>query len=266
VKVPETYEAVRTVNKTEYIKEAYTAYRTEMVPETKTINKTITKKVPEYRDEVRKVCKMVSVMETQTVMKKVVKCEQVHTTYKKCVDQGHWQFIEVPAGGGLFSGLRKSCGHGCKDECAPACPATVTKKVWCPNKVWIDCPTVKTVRRTECVPETVQVCVKKPVYSEETVRVCTYKCVTEVVPTTCTVMVKKCTPYEAFRTVAKCVPVQEKYMATRYVEKTITKQVPVAPEAPCVAPVTTEACGGCAAPMVCDPCSSSRRLFRRCCK
>jgi len=251
-RVPEQYESVRTTYKTECVQEAYTAYRYECVPETRTINKTITKRIPEYRDEVRTVCKMVPTTETKTIMKKVTVCKQVTTTVRKCVDQGHWECIQVPAKEGFLSRLHKGCGDDCCNSCE--CPKMVTKKVWCPNKVWIECPVTKTVRCTECVPECVTVCVKKPCYTQETVKVCTYRCVTECVPTTCTVMVKKCIPYQATRTVSKCVPVQEKVLCTRYVCKPVTKQVI---DNPCVP--AGDACGNpCATSSGC--CSPSRRI------
>jgi len=246
--VPEKYETCRTTFKKEYCTENYTAYRTECFPETKTVMKTITKKIPEYKDEVRTVCKLVPSMETKTIMKKVTTCKQVTEIKRKCVDNGHWDCVQVPAREGLLSKLASKCGggDGCGDSCGcnscDTCPKMVTKKVWCSNKQWIECPVTKTVRCTECVPETVTVCVKKPVYSQECHKVCTYRCVTECVPTTCTVMNRRCVPYQATRTVCKSVPVQEKVICTRMVCKPVTKTIITTP---CETPAPSTGCGPC---------------------
>jgi hypothetical protein len=220
--VPVSYQATRTVYKTEYVTEKYTAYKTICVPETRTASCTVNKMVPEIREEVRTCYKCVPVCETRTIMKKQVVCKQVTTVTRKCVDKGHYECCTVDAGPSCMDRLRKCC-----DPCYCPCPRTKTKKVWVSCKVWIETPCTKTVKEVVCVPETIQVTVNKMVPYQETYKVCTHRCVSEVVNHTYTVNVRKCVPYEATRCVARCVPVVETYTACKMVAQTVCKQVPV---------------------------------------
>jgi hypothetical protein len=228
--VPEYYETTRTTYRTVQATEKYTAYRTECVPETRTCTKTVYRKVPEWKDVCTTCYRWESCWETRTTYKKVTVCKQVCTVKRKCVDQGHWVEQCVPVGPSCFDRLKKSCGCG---DCCEPCPRYKTKKVWCPNKVWVETPCVKTVRCTECVPCTTQVCVKKKVPYQTVSKVCTYKCIPETVTHTYTVNVSRCVPYEATRTVCKCVPVVEKVTACRMVCKPVTKEVECTPVSEC---------------------------------
>jgi hypothetical protein len=250
--VPETYETVRTVYKTQMVCETYTAFRTECVPVTKTRQVVCNRMVPEWRDEVRTVCVSVPTVETRTVMKKVVTCKPVTTIHRKCVDMGHYECREVPCRESCLARLRKCCHRSdCCDPCPP-CPPTKTVKVWCPNKVWVETPVTCMKRVVECVPTCVQVTVCKMVPQQQTVRVCSYRCVTDVktVPYTC--MEARQVAFEAKRMVCKCVPCQEKVTCCRMVCRTVQKQVPVTPCCD-VCPITC--CSGC-----------SHRHHRRCCR
>jgi hypothetical protein len=231
--VPEHYEATRTVYKTEYVTEKFTAYRTECVPETRTYARTITKLVPVVSEQVRTVYKCVPTVETRTIVKKVVVCTPVTTVVRKCVDKGHWECCQEPCGPTMCDRIRKCC-----NPCYEPCPRFKTKKVWVSCPVWIETPCTKIVRTVQCVPETCQVTVNKMIPVQETFKVCTTRCVNEVVNETCTVYVKRCVPFEATRCVARCVPVIEKYTACRLVCRPVCKQVPVcAPSCvPCCEP------------------------------
>jgi hypothetical protein len=216
--VPEHYEATRTVYKTEYVHEKYTAYRTECVPVTRTYTVNVTKSVPVTKQVEVTVYKCVPTVETRTVYKKVAVCKQVTTVHKKWEDHGHWECQQVEV---------KPLFHRCSKDCCEPCPKYRTKKVWVPCKVCVETPCTKTVKTWECVPEQVCVTVNRQVPHKELRTVCTHQCVTEAVTKTCTVNVQKCVPYEATRCVAKCVPVVEKYTACRMVSRCVEKQVPV---------------------------------------
>jgi hypothetical protein len=245
--VPQQYEAVRTVYKTECVQEKYQAWRTECVPETRTNVVTVNRMVPEWREETRTVCTSVPSVETRTGYKRVQVCKQVTTVSRKCVDMGHYECREVPCKESCF---KRRKHHG--DCCEPCPPPTKTVKVWCPNKVWVETPCTRTVRTWECVPYTYQVTVCKMVPQQQTVKVCVNRCVPEQKTVTCTVMVARKVPYEATRTVARCVPVQEKYTACRMVCRTVEKQVPV------------ETCGeSCESSSCYTPCCESGHGHRR---
>jgi hypothetical protein len=224
--VPEQYEATRTVYKTEYVQEKYTAYREECIPETRTYTVNVTRSVPVTKDVEVTCYKCVPTTETRTIYKKVCVCKQVTTIHKKWEDHGHWECRQVE--------VKPFFHKCCKDDCCcEPCPKYKTKKVWCPCKVCVETPCTKTVKTWECVPEQVCVTVNKQVPYKEIRKVCSYQCVTEAVTKTCTVNVKKCVPFEATRCVAKCVPVVEKYTACRMVCRCVEKQVPVCEAQPC---------------------------------
>jgi hypothetical protein len=219
-RVPEYYETTRTTYKSVCVTENYTAYRTECVPEVRTCTKTIIRKVPEWRDCVKTCYRWESCWETRTTYKKVHTCKEVCTVKRKWVDQGHYECQCVPARHGLFSHKK-----GCGDDCCEPCPPMKMKKVWVPCKVCIETPCVKKVRCTECIPCTTQVCVKKKVPYQTVTKVCTYRCIPETVCHNVTVMVSRCVPYQATRTVTKCVPVCEKVTCCRMVCKPVTRQI-----------------------------------------
>jgi hypothetical protein len=222
--VPEHYEATRTVYKTEYVHEKYTAYRSECVPETRSYTCNVTRSVPVTKEIEVTVYSCVPTVETRTVMKKVAVCKQVTTVHKKWEDHGHYECCQVEV---------KPWFRKCSSDCCEPCPKYRTKKVWVPCKVCVETPCTRTVKTWECVPEQVTCTVNKMVPHKELRKVCSYQCVTEAVTKTCTVHVKKCVPFEATRCVAKCVPVVEKYTACRMVCRTVEKKVPVCEAEPC---------------------------------
>jgi hypothetical protein len=229
--VPEQYTCTKTVYKTEQVTEKYTAYKTECVEETRTV--TCNKMVPETKTVQKTVTVCVPTEEERTTMKTSYVCKQVTTMQKKCVDKGHYECKEVPCGPSVGERLHKLCHrNSCECECAPACPKTKTVKCWVPCPTIVEVPCTKTVRECVQTPVTCKVTVMKPVQKTENCQVTTYKCVAET--KTVKVQVPKCVPYEATRTINKCVPTQETVTATRMVCKTVQKQVPVAP-APCEA-------------------------------
>lgn len=244
-RVPETYTATRTVYKTEYVDETYTAYRMESVPETRQVTRYVSKTITEVKDVVVNKVMCVPTTEYRTVTKRVPVCKQVTTISRKCVDQGHYECVSTET---LLSRLRghfNPCDH---------CPDYRTRKQWVPNYVTIETPVTKTVRSFECVTETVPVTVNKKVCVQEVKKVNVCRVVCEPVTETVTVNVQKCVPYTATRKVAKCVPVTETYTATRMVCKPVQKQVPVSND-PCADP--------CKDPCA-QPCSGGRlrSLFR----
>jgi hypothetical protein len=227
--VPETYETTRTVYRTQLVTQKYTAYRTECVPQTRTVSRTVTKLVPVVEERTRTAYKCVSAVENRTVTKRVVVCTPVTTVVRKCVDKGHYECVQVCKGPSLCDRIKKKC-----DPCYEPCPRYATKKVWVSCPVWIETPCTKIVRSVQCVTEVVPVTVNRLVPVQETFKVCSHKCVSEVVNDTVTVYVKTCVPYEATRCVATCVPVVEKVTACRMVCRTVCKQVPVCE--PCAVP------------------------------
>lgn len=221
--VPETYTATRTVYKSELVTESYTAYKYETVQEPKTVTKYVPKTIKEVKEVVVSKWVCVPTVEHKTVTKKVPVCKTVTEMQRKCVDQGCYKETCEETLVSRLKGHFHGCGH---------CPDYRTKKVWVPNKVWVETPVTKTVRSWECVTETVAVTVNKKVCVQEKQNVETCRVVCEPVTETVMVSVSKCVPYAATRQVSKCVPVTETYTATRYVCKPVQKQV-VSNPAPC---------------------------------
>jgi hypothetical protein len=243
--VPQPYETTRTVYKTEYKEEKYTAYRCETVPQERTRPVTTYKTVPVTKDQVVTRYERVPVEEERLVTRAVVKCQPVTQMVTRCVDAGgHYESREVACGSGRRCGswrgllCRRSCGC---DTCAPA---TRTVRVYVPNYVTQQVPvtTLRTV--VERVPEKVKVTSYKQVARQETVKVTTYQCVADTREEKYTVNVTRQVPYEAVRKVAHRVPVQEKVTLTRMVPVTVEKEV------------TVSACA--------DSCGTSVRGSRRC--
>ena len=239
--VPETYTATRTVYKTQYVNEAYTAYRTETVPETRQVTRYVSRQVQEVKNVTSYTYQTVQSTEMRTVTKRVPVCKPVTTISRKCVDNGCYQDQCVETFCSKLKGkLHGDCGH---------CPDYRSKKVWVPNKQWIETPCTKMVRSYECVTETCPVTVCKKICVPQTRQVTCCRTVCEPVVSTVTCNVTKCVPYSCTRQVAKCVPVCESYTATRMVCRAVQKQVPCAPAA--------NACdNGCGNGNACDQCCS----------
>jgi len=254
--VPEWYTVKRTCYRTECRTEVVDSCRTECVPEWREKWCTVTKKVPVYREECRKVCKNVTCYEDRTVMKTCVKYVQETCMKKELVRRGHWECRTecVPArrcnlfgghggGGGLFGGhghgrgCNDSCADSCQDSCQQPCEEVRVRT----RKVWVHCPEYRECTVTVCkkvcvqVPVTCKVAVCKQVWSEEKVRVCTYQCVQEKVCQKVCVMVSRQVPCKVTKTVRVCVPYEVDVKCCRMVAR--TREVPVANEC-----VTTNAC------------------------
>jgi hypothetical protein len=215
---PTTVEEVRTVYKRVCETEKYTAYRTECESQTRT----------------RTVCctKLVPTVEERTITRRVAVCKPVTVMVTKTRDCGHYECREVPCGPSFHDRVRKHFHHNdcCANECCEVV-RTKTVKVWVPNIVCEQVPCTRIERTWECVTEKCNV------------TVC--KCVTENKEETYTVLVPKCVPYEATRTVSRCVAVQEKVNVCKLVPCTVEKQVP------------------CCETSCCEPtcCGKHRRLF-----
>src|SRR5262249_4610004 len=152
--------STRTSYKTEYVNETYTAFKTVCVPEQRVITKCVNRVVPEWKEECRTVYKCVPSQETRTITKKVCVCKQVTCVGKECIDCGHWECCLVPKCESKHEKRRRE--RQCKKDCCCCCPPPmVEKKVWVPNKVWVEKPVTKTVTEVQCVPETITVCVNK---------------------------------------------------------------------------------------------------------
>lgn len=223
--VPEAYEGTRTVYKTEYRDEAFTTYKTECATEVRTRNVTVNKVVTETRDEARTVTKFIPTTEERFVTKNVWSTQQVTEIVRKTVDQGHYEYVQVPRKANLFEAIHE---HG---EC---CKPEHTK---C-KKQWVSCPVVTEKPVTKCVkvctPVTEKVCVNvsKPVTTTEIVKVNVNKCIPETRVETYTVSVPKTVAVQSVRKVAISVPVTEKYTATRLVARSVEKEVVESPAAP----------------------------------
>jgi hypothetical protein len=234
--VDEPYECTKTTYKVECKEEKYTAYKCETVPVEKSRTVTVCKTVPETKVEKRKVVECVPTWEEKTTMQKSWTCQKVTVMEKKCVDKGHYECKEVPCGPSfadrLHNAFRHSCG-GCGDccetKCEPACPRTKTVKCWVPCPTYVECPRTKTERVCVEKPVTCKVCVMKKVEKEVECKVTTCKVVKEEKVEKYTVCEVKKTPYEATRTVKKCVPVTETVKGTHKVCKWVEEKVPVSP-------------------------------------
>jgi hypothetical protein len=233
--VPQPYETTRTVYKTEYKDQKYTAYKCELVPEEHTRTVTYCKSVPETKDQVVTRYECVPTVEERNVTRMVYSTKQVTTMVNRCVDKGgHYECREVPCRSLHICGLfHKSC---C-DDCAP--PPTRTVSVYVPNMVTEKVPVTTCQRVCTPVTEKVKVTVYKSVAKQETIKVTTCKLVMETKDEKCIVNVVKRTPYEATRKVAVCVPIQEKVTCTRMVPVQVEKEVVCAPTSTCAS------CGKC---------------------
>lgn len=200
----------QTAYRIEYKQEAYTAYRCECVPVTKTRVCTVYKQVPEMRTETYTVCVNVPHVESRTVMQAHWTCKPVTCMVRRCVDRGHWECREVPCEsrcGGWFHHRRRHHDCGCDSCCEPCCPPpTKTVRVWVPCKVWEECPVTRMQRVCEYVPVTCQVTVCRPETRQVQRQVCCYKCVPVQHTETYTEWTTRQVAYQATRCVPVCVP------------------------------------------------------------
>ncbi len=228
--VPEKYQTTRTVYRHECTEERYTAFRCECVAEDRTRECTVYKRVMETKTEMRNVCVCVPTCEERVVMEKHWVCKPVTCMVKKCVDQGHYECREVECKPSFFERLKKCCK---KDDCCEECPKTKTVKVWVPCKVMVECPVTRMQRVCECRPVTCKVTVNKMVQRQEAVQVCSWKCVPEKKIEHFQVMVTRKVPFEATRTVVRCVPVKEEVTCTRLVPRTVERPIDCCPSSCC---------------------------------
>jgi hypothetical protein len=245
--VPEQYTTTRTAYRVECRQENYTAYRTECVPETRTRTCTFYKMVPEVRTLTRTVCECVPVTEQRTCMETFVTCRPCTKMVSRCVDRGHWECREVPCGPSCWDRIKKHCHWhhhcGCCEECcAPCCPPrTKTVKCWVPCKVWEQVPCTTYERVCESRPVTRQVCTYKTVSRQVPYQVTCCRCVPEQRTESYTVMVSRCVPFQATRTVSVCVPYQQTVTCCRMVCHEVERPAPAC------------GCGGCCETTCCKP-------------
>ncbi|MBI3821974.1 MAG: hypothetical protein HY289_04755 [Planctomycetes bacterium] len=227
----------RTGHRMECKTETYDTFRCERVAVVKDVTVCVTKRVPTW--ETRKVCVKETVWEDRVVNKTSYKYVQETCMKKQLVRLGHWECREVSGifggnGGGLFGGHGHG-HHGCCDKgCADPCKASNACNDNCrparTRKVWVSCPEYKqcphTVCKKVCVTEAVKckVAVCKNVWKEE--KVCVHKCVTEKVVQKCTVYENRKVACKATRQVRVCVPFEETVNCCKWVQKTVTRQVP----------------------------------------
>jgi len=240
--VPETYTVKRTCYKHECRTETYDTCKTECVAVCKEKVCTVTERVPCMETVTKKVCKHVTSWQEKTVMKPCWSTVQETCMKKQLVCLGHWECREVPTCS-LFH-KASSCCDPCATSC---CKPTRTKKVWVNCPEYTECPVTVCKKVCTMVPTTCKVCVSTPVWSEVTCQVCTYKCVSKQVVQKYTCYESRSVPCKATRTVSVCVPYEVDVTCTRYVSRTVTKQVPC--DSGC-----GDSCGTSCASSCCDTC------------
>jgi len=239
--VRETYQVKRTAYKVECRTETYDTCRWESVPVCKERTVCVTKKVPVYRDEVRKVWENVTTWENRTVNKTTYNYVQETCMKKQLVRLGHWECREVQpifgglGGGrsGLFSGhghgacCNTGCDNGCgnTNACNDACRPTRTRKVWVSCPEYKECPVTVCKKVAVCTPVTCKVAVCTKVCKDVTVKVCTYNCVTENVVQKYTCYERRQVQCKATRTVRVCVPYEVCETRCKMVPRTVTRTV-----------------------------------------
>jgi len=244
--------------RTEYAQEAYTAYRTETVPETRTRNVTTYKTIHEQETRTRCVTKYEKHCEPRTTCKQVWHSVPVTVMKTRTVDKGHWECQCVEAGPSLCDRLKAMCGK--KDDCCCECPRYETKKVWIPCKVCEEYPCTTYEKKCEIVHNTEMVTVCHPVTHQETYTVCVPKCIPETHCETYTVNTCRSVPYTAYRCVAKCVPHCETVTCTRMVCRTKTIEVPVET---CASSCDCTPSCGCEEACCAESCKKKHGLFGR---
>jgi len=225
--VPEQFQTTRTVYRTEYRQEAYTAYRNECFPETKTRVCTVYKSIPEVKTVTNMVCERVQVCEDRTVMQSCVSYKPVTKVVRKCVDRGHYECREVPCEPSWRDRARKCFRKKSNDCCEPCCPPpTKTVRVWVPCPTWVEETVTCCERVCELRPVTCKVTCWKTVQRPVTCQVTCCKLV-PVQETQCyTCMSVRQVAYQATRCVPVCTPHQETVTCCRMVARTVQKVVP----------------------------------------
>jgi hypothetical protein len=224
--VQEKYPVKRTSYKVECRQETVDSFRCETVCEQRERICTVTKRIPVTKTETRKVCHYETTCEDRVVMKNCYENRQVTCNVRKCVSKGHWECKEVCKAPGCLEKLCNPC----------ACGHTVTKKCWVSCPVYVNCPVTKCVKVCVQKPEVCKVNVRKPVYKEMQVQVCSYRCVEEKVVQKYTAQVTKKVPCKTTRTVRVCVPYEETVWCTRTVARTVERQVPACETTTCCSP------------------------------
>ena len=232
--VPENYTCTRTVYKTQYRTEKFTAYKCVCVPEERNVTCTVYKNVPEVKTVTRTYCVCVPHCEQRTIQQPCYSYQQVTKMVTKCVDRGHYECREVPCHWKACLHKLRHCCNSCCCDCCP--PPTRTVKVWCPCIVQVQCPVTCCVKVCTYKPVVCNVTVYKQETRTEQCQVTCCKCVPEVVTKKVCVMVNKQVAYEATRCVAVCVPCQETVTCCRMVTRVVEKQVPVCECTPCCQP------------------------------
>jgi hypothetical protein len=271
--VRENVPTKRTVYRVECRTETFDTFRCERVSVVKEVS--VKKQVPVWTEEVRKVCHKETVYEERTVNKTSYKYVQETCMKKQLVRLGHWECKEVcplfgGLGGGLFSGHgHNSCDSGCgnANACNDSCRPARTRKTWVHCPEYKECPV--TVCKKVCVTEAVKckVAVCRNVWKEEKCRVCKMTCVEEKCKVNVCETVK--VPCKGTRTVRVCVPHEETVNCCKWVQKTVTRQVPCAP----ACETTSNACcergslfGGLRDRFCNSGCRESRHHNRDCCR
>jgi hypothetical protein len=273
--VPTNVQETRTVMRAVTKAEAYTAYRTEVVPTTSTMNVTVNKLVTETVMTTQQVSRPVTetVMETRTISKRVpvTKTVMVNETQYQTVQETTMvsktvrNTVKVPTTVDLGPSILDRF-KGFANPCYCPCPRTVTvckRQTTCETvcepvttcrKVAVTVCVPKTVTTCETVCETVQVPCTRTRMVCETVQVPTTvtKCVPTVEARTVTTNVCKQVPYTCTRNVTVCEPVTETVTVCKMVPTQVQKQVQVWVAAPAAAVAT----GGCG-----DPCATGVASF-----
>jgi hypothetical protein len=226
--VEEKYPVKRTCYKVECRQETVQGFRCETVCVPRERVCTVVERVPVMTTHTRKVCHYERACEQRTVMKPCYETRQVTCNVQKCVSKGHWECKDVCRQPSCFEKLCNPC----------ACPHTVTKKCWVSCPEYVSCPVTKCQKVCVMKPTVCNVTVCKPVYTEQQVQVCTYKCVEKKVVQKYTETVTKQVPCTTTRTVRVCVPYEETVWCTRMVPRTVERQVPVC-ETTCCTPSCT---------------------------
>jgi hypothetical protein len=219
------------------------------VPVCKQVTCQVTKHVPCWSEESRKVCHKVTCYEDRVVNKTCYKTVQETCMQKQLVRLGHWECREVQplfggGGGGLFSGHGHGCCSNscdpCANSCAPAC--TRTKKCWVHCPEYRECPVTVCKKVPYCEQVHCKVAVCKNEWREEKVKVCKMQCVTENVTRNVTCYETRQVACKATRTVRVCVPHEETVTCCKMVPRTVCRQVPCAPAC---APACPTSCNDC---------------------
>jgi hypothetical protein len=255
--VPETYTTTRTVYKTVCKTEEYDTFKCVSVPREVTRTVTTYKRVCEEKVVNRNYWVCVPVMEERTVLQTCVSYRPVTKMVTRWEDRGHYECREVPDHWASFKHrLTRRCHkNSCCEPCCEPCPTKVVK-VWVPCKVPVQCPVTCMERVCETRPVTTKVCTYKKELRTEACKVACWKCVAVPETVRCTVNETQQIPVKATRTVAVCVPVEEKVTCTRLVARVVEKQVPVAPA---VTECCKPACELCSQPC----CESAPRCHKR---